>query len=126
MIIINITHSVAINKLIINKTTNNINKWNYSAPPFFIFFGFLKYYFSLYFCLLCTVDLHLVRSLTSNSHSSVLIFKLFRSRFHTSLKRNFRRPRLRLPTCHTTETLGFAQHPSSEHDRVSEACADWG
>ena len=34
----------------------------------------------------------------TNSNSSDLIFKLFRSRLHTSLKHNFGRPRLRLPT----------------------------
>ena len=51
-------------------------------------FRFLKAFFHFFFSFSCTVDLHLAQSFTSNCHSSTLIFKLFRSRLHTTLKRN--------------------------------------
>ena len=56
---------------------------------------------------MCTVDLYLALSFASNSNSSHLIVKLFRSRLHTSLKRNFGRPRLRLPTTNSPYNWDF-------------------
>ena len=71
----------------------------YSSSHFFIFFSFFKYSFSLSFNILCTVYF----AFASNSNSSVLILKLFRSHLHTSLKHKFGQPRL----CMLTTNLPY-------------------
>ena len=73
----------------------------------FCLLRFFKVLFSLSLSLFCTVDHHLARSSASNFHSPVVIFKLFRSRLHTSLKRSFGQPRLRLPTTNSIYNMNL-------------------
>ena len=97
------------------------NKFQFTSH-FFVCFGFLKHRF--FFLSVFCVQQITIQLLASISHLSVAMFKLFRSRLNTSLKRRFKRRRLHFSTLHTTETLGFAFHPSLEHNRAGKACAD--
>ena len=69
----------------------------------------LKVTFFAFPVFLYTGDHHLIRSFACNSHLSVFIFKLFKARFSTSVKRNFYR--LQVIFCKdqlaTNRTLGF-------------------